>query len=210
MRFHPHASLFSDSLVRTPRKVASQAQSDMRFEFHFYRDRADSKYCGVCTRSLSHTFFKCLCYDRAGKAVLKEDRDGILTSRASGRGPRGIPPEILFIAGLHVAAGLDAASLRPLPDVRDSALLVSGVEEATVEGASRVVAALQPPNGYDWLLFPGALTYESSLLHLLANLRRKGVRVKGRVAASPSIGGGTEGRVKDLVRRELGCDFRCK
>jgi len=53
-----------------------------------------------------------------------------------------------------VAAGLDAASLRPLPDVRESALLVSGVEEATVEGASRVVAALQPPNGYGvWLGF---------------------------------------------------------
>ncbi|XP_069974505.1 uncharacterized protein [Penaeus vannamei] len=110
--------------------------------------------------------------------------------------------------GLHVGAGLDAASLRPLPDVEYTLLWVSGVEEATVEGASRVVAALQPPEGYFMLHFPGALRDDSaSFYRLVKHLCQEGVRVMGGVSASPKIDKENEERLEDLVRRELGCGF---
>ncbi|XP_042856350.1 uncharacterized protein LOC122242968 isoform X2 [Penaeus japonicus] len=54
----------------------------------------------------------------------------------------------LRVLGLHVAAGQDAALLRPLPDVEFLYLYVSGVKEAPVERTSRVVRALQSPRGY--------------------------------------------------------------
>ncbi|XP_063608388.1 uncharacterized protein LOC134782695 isoform X2 [Penaeus indicus] len=108
--------------------------------------------------------------------------------------------------GLHVPASLDAVSLRPLPGEVVPSLWVSGVEEATVEGASRVVAALQPSGRYFSLSFPGACEEEEALARLVEQLGREGVRVGG-VSASPRIDGGREGRLKGLVERGLRRDF---
>ncbi|XP_063612194.1 uncharacterized protein LOC134785729 [Penaeus indicus] len=113
----------------------------------------------------------------------------------------------LKLLGLHVAAWLDAASLRPPPGVEFPRLWVSGVEEATFEGASRVVAALQPSGGYFELLFPGASEEEEALARLVEQLGREGVRVGGGVVASPEIDVGKAGRLKGLVGRGLGCGF---
>ncbi|XP_047468464.1 uncharacterized protein LOC125024758 [Penaeus chinensis] len=118
---------------------------------------------------------------------------------------QGRLPRLKWIA-LHVPVGLDAASLRPLPSVEYPSLYVSGVEEATFEGASRVVAALQPSRGYFHLLFPGASEGEA-LARLVGQLGREGVRVRGAVLASPRINGGREGRLGGLVRTGLGCGF---
>ncbi|XP_042890123.1 uncharacterized protein LOC122265040 isoform X2 [Penaeus japonicus] len=110
---------------------------------------------------------------------------------------------------LHVAAGQDAALLRPLPDVRFLSLFVSGVKEAPVERTSRVVRALQSPRGYSRLLFPGALECEEAFARLVEQLGREGVRLReaGGVVASPRIDEGKAGRLEGLVRRELGCGF---
>ncbi|XP_042884472.1 uncharacterized protein LOC122261044 isoform X4 [Penaeus japonicus] len=118
-------------------------------------------------------------------------------------------PELRSL-GLHVAAGQDAALLRPLPDVEFLSLYVSGVKEALVERASRVVRALQSPRGYSWLHFPGALECEEAFARLVEQLGREGVRMRedfGGVVASPRIDEGKAGRLRGLVRRELGCYF---
>ncbi|XP_063603237.1 uncharacterized protein LOC134779165 [Penaeus indicus] len=116
---------------------------------------------------------------------------------------QGRLPRMKWLA-LHVSACLDAASLRPLPGVNLPYLWVSGVEEATVEGASRVVAALQPSGGYFMLLFPGACEEEEALARLVEQLGREGVRVRRGVAASPRIDGGKAERLRGLVERGLG------
>ncbi|XP_063603238.1 uncharacterized protein LOC134779166 [Penaeus indicus] len=110
------------------------------------------------------------------------------------------------LSSLHVPASLDAVSLRPLPGEVVPSLWVSAVEEATVEGASQVVAALQPSGRYFSLSFPGACEEEEALARLVEQLGREGVRVGG-VSASPRIDGGREGRLKGLVERGLRRDF---
>ncbi|XP_047487698.1 uncharacterized protein LOC125038289 isoform X2 [Penaeus chinensis] len=118
-------------------------------------------------------------------------------------------PQRLGCLHLHVPARLDADLLRPLPDVRILQLYVSGVEEATVESASRVVRALQPSRGKWGLLFPGVLECEEVFTRLVGHLARQGVQAQGwGLIASPRIDEERERRQRDLVSRKLGCDFR--
>ncbi|XP_042892251.1 uncharacterized protein LOC122266531 isoform X1 [Penaeus japonicus] len=111
---------------------------------------------------------------------------------------------------LHVAAGQDAALLRPLPEMKFLSLIMSGVKKVPVERTSRVVRALQSPRGYWRLVFPGALECEEAFARLVEQLGREGVRLREDswgVVASPRIDEGKAGRLKGLVRRELGCGF---
>lgn len=48
------------------------------------------------------------------------------------------------VAGLHVAAGIDVANLKPLPDVNLVNLTIDEVTERTADWACRVVRSLQP------------------------------------------------------------------
>ncbi|XP_042861158.1 uncharacterized protein LOC122246579 [Penaeus japonicus] len=111
------------------------------------------------------------------------------------------------VAGLHVAAGIDVANLKPLPDVNLVNLTIDEVTERTADWACRVVRSLQPAKrGYFSLAFPSVLREEGTYERLLEGLAC-GVNVTGAVRASPPVAQEEQKDLDDLTRRTLDCFF---
>ncbi|ROT74726.1 hypothetical protein C7M84_006751 [Penaeus vannamei] len=103
---------------------------------------------------------------------------------------------------------MSAAPLKPLPKVGRVNLVVGGVTGDTVDGACRVVRALQPKRkGYFSLAFPDILLEGGACDLLVERLAREKVKVTGALRASPSVGPEEEERLVALTRKALDCFF---
>ncbi|CAL4079161.1 unnamed protein product, partial [Meganyctiphanes norvegica] len=109
---------------------------------------------------------------------------------------------------VHVAAGTDTSSLAPIQNVVNSRLVLSQLQDPDhLPWAVRTAATLQPPSGYDDLVFPSCRLTPAQLCQLLEDLNGAGVRVEEEIMVSAAAAATTDKKLVEdaLTRSGLEC-----
>lgn len=109
---------------------------------------------------------------------------------------------------------LSLEAITSLPDIESAQLgegvdlIMSGVDNPSVDKAARMIAAFQPPSGVRAITFPNTTATESGWRRLVHRLAQEGVKVRAGIAVpDTTVTIDQKNQLDHLAETTVGCDF---